>query len=104
VRGASGNNFEKTLTISVIDANEAPTDISLDVTGIAENSPTGTVIGNLSAADPDAGDTHTYTLLDNAGGRFAIDGTQLKVADGSLLDFESAGEHTVRVLCAVQAV
>ncbi|MBW4491940.1 MAG: hypothetical protein KME26_02285 [Oscillatoria princeps RMCB-10] len=28
--GASGNNFEKTLTISVIDAIEAPTDISLD--------------------------------------------------------------------------
>ena len=33
--------------------------------------------------------TQTYTLLDNAGGRFAIDGNKLVVANGSLLNFEA---------------
>jgi hypothetical protein len=46
----------ETVTISVIDANETPTDISLDGAGVAENCATGTVIGNLSVADSDAGD------------------------------------------------
>ncbi|WP_017719459.1 putative Ig domain-containing protein [Kamptonema formosum] len=77
--------------------NYAPTDITLSKNSIAENSPTGTVIGNLSAIDPDSNDSHTYTLLNNAGGRFSIDGNKLKVANGSLLNFESATSHTIRV-------
>ena len=47
--------------------------------------------------DPDAGDTHTYTLLDNAGGRFAINGNKLVVANGGLLDFEKQTSHDVVV-------
>jgi Ca2+-binding RTX toxin-like protein len=77
--------------------NNAPTDITLSKNSIAENSPTGTVIGNLSAIDPNSNDTHTYTLLNNAGGRFSIDGNKLKVANGSLFNFESATSHTIRV-------
>ncbi|MBW4492349.1 MAG: putative Ig domain-containing protein [Oscillatoria princeps RMCB-10] len=77
--------------------NNAPTDITLSKNSIAENSPTGTVIGNLSALDPDSNDSHTYTLLNNAGGRFSIDGNKLKVANGSLFNFESATSHTIRV-------
>jgi hypothetical protein len=56
VADSGGLSLEKTLTISVIDANETPTDISLDGAGVAENCATGTVIGNLSVADSDAGD------------------------------------------------
>jgi hypothetical protein len=77
--------------------NYAPTDITLSKNSIAENSPTGTVIGNLSAIDPDANDSHTYTLLNNAGGRFSLEGNKLKVANGSLFNFESATSHTIRV-------
>ena len=57
----------------------------------------GTAVGVLSATDPDAGDTQTYTLLDNAGGRFAIDGNKLVVANGSLLNFEAKATHDVQV-------
>ena len=79
---AGGLSFDKVLTITVTDVNEAiansnPTDIVLTNSAIAENSSNGTVIGNLSSADPDIGDTHSYSLIDNASGRFAINGNTL---------------------------
>ncbi|RYY75249.1 MAG: tandem-95 repeat protein, partial [Gammaproteobacteria bacterium] len=50
--------------------------------------------------DGDAGTTVTYSLTDNAGGRFAINSTTgvITVANGSLLDYESATSHNVTVL------
>ncbi|UBF25627.1 tandem-95 repeat protein [Kovacikia minuta CCNUW1] len=77
--------------------NQAPTNISLSNSTIAENSANGAIVGTLATTDPDASDTHTYTLLNNAGGRFALNGSQIVVADGSLLDFEAANSHTIRV-------
>ena len=52
------------------------------------------------AADADAtNNTITYTLDDNAGGRFAIDGITgvVTVADGTLLDREAAASHNITV-------
>ena len=97
-----GLTFDKVLTIPVTDVNEAipnsnPTDIALSNSAIAENSSNGTVIGNFSSADPDVGDTHSYSLIDDASGRFAVTGTQLTVANGTLLDFEAATSHNITV-------
>jgi hypothetical protein len=78
-------------------SNQAPTDIVLSGWSVRENSAAGTAVGTLSAADPDAGDTHTFTLLDSAGGRFAIENGRLVVAAGATLDFETASTHTVVV-------
>ncbi len=64
---------------------------------MSENSVNGTVIGTLSAADSDAGDACTYVLLDDAGGRFVIEGDRLAVANGTLLDFESQTSHEITV-------
>jgi Ca2+-binding RTX toxin-like protein len=92
----SGNNtYDETFVVGVTDVNEAPTDIALSNATVAENSANGTVVGSLSAIDPDAGDTATFTLLDDAGGRFAINGTDLVVV-GSL-DYETATSHQVTV-------
>ncbi|WP_100897731.1 Ig-like domain-containing protein [Nostoc flagelliforme] len=74
-----------------------PTAINLVGNTVAENSFTGTVIGQLSSTDPDTGDTHTYTLENNADGRFRIVGNQLQVADSSLLNFEISTQHSVTV-------
>jgi hypothetical protein len=81
----------------VFDANQAPTAIDLSGSTVPENSATGTTVGTLSTTDPDVGETFTYTLLDSADGRFAIDGDQLVVDDGSLLDYETATEHVIVV-------
>ncbi|WP_287273210.1 MULTISPECIES: CAP domain-containing protein [unclassified Okeania] len=77
--------------------NSAPTAVEIDNNTIAENSGNNTVVGNLTTSDPDAGDTHTYELLDDANGRFGLDGDQIVVADGSGLDFESDANHNITV-------
>ncbi len=69
-----------------------------------ENAANGTVVGVTAlASDADAtNNTITYTLDDNAGGRFAIDGSTgvVTVADGTLLDREAAASHNITVRAA----
>ena len=80
-------------------ANDAPTDVALLASSIAENASNDTIVASITSMDADTplGDTATYTLVDDAGGRFAISGTDLVVADGSLLDAETAVSHSVTV-------
>jgi Ca2+-binding RTX toxin-like protein len=82
--------------IAVNPVNDAPTDITLSQNSIAENSATGTVIAQLTTTDNDS-ETHTYTLVNDAEARFVIEGNELKVADGSNLDFEAANSHTIKI-------
>ena len=76
-----------------------PTDIGLAGTSVDEGAANGTVVGLLSGTDADTtrGDVLAFSLLDNAGGRFAVAGTQLVVANGGLLDFETNASHQVTV-------
>ena len=97
VTDSGGNSYYKTIAIGVSNVNEAPTDVAISSAAVAENAATGTIIGALSASDPDAGESFTYTLLDNAGGRFGLDGANLVVANGSLIDYETATSHNVQV-------
>ena len=80
-------------------ANDAPTDVALLASSIAEPASNDTIVASITSMDADTplGDTATYTLVDDAGGRFAISGTDLVVADGSLLDAETAVSHSVTV-------
>jgi fibronectin-binding autotransporter adhesin len=94
---SGGLTFDKAITVTLTNVNEAPTNIALSHASIAENSGNGTVVGTLSGIDQDAGDTAAFTLLNNAGGRFAISGSNLVVADGSLLNFERGASHAVTV-------
>ena len=68
---------------------------------VAESAANGTIVGTVTGIDPDADAVLTYTLTNDAGGRFAIDATtgEITVANGALLDYESATsqEVTVRV-------
>ncbi|KAI9129302.1 FG-GAP-like repeat-containing protein [Acaryochloris sp. CCMEE 5410] len=90
-----GLSVEKVFTVNITDVNEQPTQITLSQSAVEENSATGTVVGQLSSLDPDQGDSHTYELVDDAGGRFQIVGDQLQVADGTLIDFETATEYSL---------
>ena len=89
----SGNNLTEQHVIGTGFTASTP-DLTL---AVQEDAADGTVIGSLSAIDPDSGDTFTYTLLDNAGGRFAINSTngQITLADSSLIDFESSASHNI---------
>src|SRR5690606_18196627 len=64
----------------------------------AENAEAGTVVGSISVTDQDVGDTHTFELTDDAGGRFEVDSDgNIVVAEGAELDYEAASEHEVTV-------
>ncbi|NVK82760.1 MAG: T9SS type A sorting domain-containing protein, partial [Cytophagia bacterium] len=97
----AGNlTFEKSFTITIVDANDAPTAISTSSeASIIENSETETVVTTFTTTDEDAGDSHTYTLVagdgdaDNAS--FTIDGDALQVAE--VFDFEIKSSYSVRV-------
>jgi Ca2+-binding RTX toxin-like protein len=82
-----------------LEPNQAPVIVELSANAVVENAAPGTVVGVVSATDPDAGDALTYALVDDAGGRFSIDPATgaLTVADGSLLDYETADQHSVVV-------
>ena len=92
-----GEKAEDNFELEVINVNDTPTDIGLSYNRVDEQSANGTVIGNLSTIDPDISDTHTYTLLNDADGRFTLNGSILEVAAGEKLDFESNTSHTIEV-------
>lgn len=99
VTDKSGLNFTKSFTVNVNNVNEAPTALTtLDPLTIAENSAATTVVGSFSASDPDSGDTRTFSLTNNPGGRFAMsaDGI-LTVAANASLDFDTTPTHDVTV-------
>ncbi len=100
-----GSKTSATFTIELTDNNTefsvtpvADTDAAAD--GISETASNGDVVGVTAfASDTDATDTVTYSLTDDAGGRFAIDAATgvVTVADASLLDYETATGHTITV-------
>ena len=78
---------DKAFTVQITDVNEAPTLVWLASTKVDENSGIDTTVGNLQTTDPDNErprqiktpvQTHTYTLLDSAQGRFKLDKGILK--------------------------
>ena len=79
--------------------NSAPTDIGLSASSIAENNAANAVVGTLSTTDPDAGDTHTYTLVSGSGDTdnslFNISNNSLRVNTG--LDFETKSTYSIRI-------
>ncbi len=100
-----GSFQTRTFTIAVTDVDEfdtgAVSDTDAAANAVNENAANGTVVGVTAfASDADATtNTITYSLDDNAGGRFAIDANSgvVTVADGSLLDREAAASHDITV-------
>ena len=94
VSSADGSAVPATTTVS-ISANAyetAPEDLLLDNATIAENADVGDVVGVASATDLD-GDTLTYSLVDDAGGKFQIDSETGEITVAGELDFETAPTH-----------
>lgn len=99
VSGGLTSAGARTITVRLEDVNDAPHGITADRTlSIAENSGNGTEVGKFSGQDQDATDGLTFTLVNNAGGRFAITAAGvLSVANGGLLDYEAATSHAITV-------
>jgi ELWxxDGT repeat protein len=89
----------KEVAVTVTNVNEAPSDIGLSASPVAENAAIGTDIGTLSTVDPDAGNSFTYTFASGAGSvdnaAFTIDGSVLKSAVA--FNFEAKSSYSIRV-------
>lgn len=67
---------------------------------LAENSPAGTIAGQVTAADPDVGQSITYAIASgNTGGAFSIDSATglITVANAAILDFEVTPQFQLKV-------
>lgn len=85
-----------TVVLNDLDENEAP-EIDDQIFSIDENSESGTVVGIITASDPD-GDALTFEIdSDNNTDQFHIDAEsgQVIVSDGAILDFESTASYTL---------
>ena len=79
--------------------NSAPTNILLSSQIINENLDIGTSIANLITIDPDAGDTHAYTLTSgddvNDNKLFSIKSNELIILEGP--DYETKDTYQIKV-------
>ena len=75
-----------------------PTGITLPASSVSEGAPTAKHIGQVAVNALDPSQNFSYTLLDDAGGRFALSATgAIMVRDGVRLDFEQAQLHRIKV-------
>ena len=103
VRNQTGLSLTGTYFSYVFDntppTNQAPTNITLNNSTIAENQPINTKIGNFTTIDPDAGNTFTYTLVSGTGDTdnnvFTITNNELKTNSG--FDYETKNSYSIRI-------
>jgi len=91
-----GKSQSTGFVVNIANVNEAPTEISLSKTHIAEDAADGAIVGVLSAADLDFNETFTYVLQDDGGGPFEIVGNKLALT--GKVDHEAEGSYEITVL------
>ena len=98
VSDSNGGSDSVAVSVTVKSVNDAPSSLSLDNNSVAENEPSGTVVGTFSASDIDSS-SFTYSLAagtgDDDNASFSISGDELKTA--ASFDFETKSSHSVRV-------
>ncbi|MBU6375143.1 MAG: cadherin repeat domain-containing protein, partial [Bdellovibrionales bacterium] len=96
---SAGYKTEKAFTIKVLNQNEAPTDIFLSATSIAENQLAESTVGTLTTADPDALSNWSYSLVSGEGATdnasFLITGATLKMAISA--NAEAKSSYSIRI-------
>ena len=109
--GAAGyNQVSSTVTIGINNVNEAPVATDGLAFAIAENQPIGTIVGSVTASDPDGATIFgqlRYFFFDggaasniSADGRYAIDAMTGAIRVNSALDYEAgapSAAYTVAV-------
>lgn len=107
--GSGSGSMEYTITATnsggsttgkvTIIYNVPATNITLSKTNLYEGNLVGEVIGSLTSTDPDAGDTHSYSLVSGAGDTdnrfFSINGDKLLA--GRVFDYKQRNRYSIRL-------
>ncbi|MBW1699849.1 MAG: cadherin domain-containing protein, partial [Deltaproteobacteria bacterium] len=99
VEDPEGLTDTATVTVNVTGVNEAPS-ISDSVYSIDENTANGTVVGKVSATDPDTSDTLIYSIIaGNDNKAFSINAStgEITVNNSAALDFETTPSFTLTI-------
>ncbi len=98
VTDTKGASTEGVIALTVTP-NNPPTGMTLSSTSIDEGLPLASIVGTLDTQDPDATDSHTYTLVSGSGDSdnafFGIAGNALVSA--AMFDFETRDQYSVRL-------
>jgi choice-of-anchor C domain-containing protein len=99
MQDAGGSTSTTQITVTIQGANDTPHDMATTSLTVAESAANTTYVGTITRSDVDASDTPTYSLVDSAGGRFAINSSTgvVTVANSSLLNYEAATNHNITV-------
>ena len=101
ITATDDDDFSSTIdvTINVTDVNEAPQFSGTSTTlSVDENTARGVNIGDpVSATDPDAGDTLTYTLGGTDRNRFRINSETGQLRTHAALDYETKTSYSMIV-------
>ncbi|WP_075063244.1 cadherin domain-containing protein [Ornatilinea apprima] len=100
VTDSGGASFERVFSIQVLGVNEfAPHDIALTPPSVSEKRPVGTMVGNLTVADQDVQDSHTFALVSGTGSQdntsFTLQGSTLFT--NAFFDADLKNSYSIRV-------
>ncbi len=85
------------ITINLTNVNEAPVVDPATFT-VNENSPNGTIVGTVTFTDQDAGQSHTFSILEgNTGGAFAINPSTGGITVAGVINFEMTPSFALTV-------
>jgi fibronectin-binding autotransporter adhesin len=94
-----GAEYEQSIQVTITDVNDAPSDITLNPSSLAENTAAPAVVGTLTATDEDAAASHVFTFVGGAGSTdnalFSISGTTLSLTESA--NFEVKSTYNLRV-------
>lgn len=72
-----------------VGGNAPPTEILISADSVSECAPAGSLIGTLTATDPDAGDTHSFQLVDSSTDTDAFELLGSELRTRRVVDFET---------------
>lgn len=89
----------KEIRFQIKDMDELK-DITLSNDTVLENSPVGTLVGDLTNTFPWS-NTYTWSLLDDANGKFYVQNSKVYVNHNANLDYETKSSYTIKVRCTI---
>jgi len=98
VTDSGGLSLTQSFNVGVINVNEAPYDIYADRTlAFSENYGPGTGLAWFGRSDVDAGDGVTFSIVNSAGGRYAVRSDGLLMTGSTNIDYEQGSSWNITV-------
>lgn len=94
--GVTLNGWVEALDEAIANGTIGEAHLVLSANTVAENASNGTTVGTASIAGDYTG-TPSYSLTDDAGGKFAINSSSGVVTKAAALDYETATSHSITV-------